>query len=239
MKENKKNIIFLGVLNSAIEGFFYALKTERNFKIHIFIAICVITGSLFLKIPLSEFLIILIFISLVFGAEIINTSIENFSNLFTIENHKEIKKIKDIAASSVLVASFFSFIGGYLIFVKYFPSGWRNIFENIANSQWHITFIALVIVISLAILLKFSIEKEFSLSGGMPSIHSGIAFSIWTTISILTFKEFPIISFLVLILAIWVAESRISKTIHKVNEVIIGGIIGILLTILIFQVFWR
>ncbi len=237
MKKGKKNHDILNSFNSAIEGFFYVLRTERNFKIHVFIAVCVIIGSLFLHIPFTEFIIILIFISLVFLAEIINTSIEYLSNLFTKNNHKGIKKIKDIAASSVLVTSFFSFIAGYLIFVKYFPSGWRNIFENIANSPWYLTFTAFSIIIFLSILLKFSIERKFSLSGGMPSIHSAISFSIWTAISLLTFKEIPIISFLVLILAIWVAQSRVSKKIHKVDEVIVGGIIGVLLTILLFQIF--
>ncbi len=239
MKDKNKNHDLLSSFNSAIEGFFYTLKTERNFKIHIFIAVCVIGGSLFLKIPLTEFLIILLFISLVLTTEIINTAIEHLSNLFSIEAHKEIKIIKDISASAVLIASFFSAIGGYLIFVKYFPSGWRNIFENIKNSPWYFTFAALVIIIFLSLILKFLVEKNFSLSGGMPSIHSVISFSIWTAISILTFKEIPIVSFLVLILAIWVAQSRVSKKIHKVEEVIIGAILGIFLTILLFQIFRR
>jgi len=239
MKDKNKNHDLLSSFNSAIEGFFYTLKSERNFKIHIFIAICVIGGSLFLKIPLTEFLIILILISLVLTTEILNTAIEHLSNLFSTEFHKEIKTIKDISAASVLITSFFSAIGGYLIFVKYFPSGWRNIFENIVNSQWHFTSIALAIIIFLSLLLKFLIEKKFSLSGGMPSIHSVISFSIWTAISILTFKEIPIVSFLVLLLAIWVAQSRISKRIHRGEEVIIGAIIGIFLTFLFFQLFRR
>lgn len=239
MKKGNKNHDLLSSFNSAIEGFFHILKTERNFKIHIFISVIVIGGSLFLKIPLTEFLIILIFISLVLGTEILNTSIEHLSNMVSSENHKEIKVIKDISASSVLVTSFFSFIAGYLIFVKYFPSGWRNIFENITKSHWYFTLTALIIIVSLSLLLKFSIEKKFSLSGGMPSIHSVISFSIWTAISILTFREIPIISFLVLILAIWVAQSRVSKKIHKTEEVIIGALTGIFLTILLFQIFWR
>jgi len=58
-------------------------------------------------------------------------------------------------------------------------------------------------------------------------------------ISFFTFKDFPVISLLVFILAFWVAQSRVAKRIHTIEEVVIGGIIGIFFTILLFQLFWR
>ena len=54
-----------------------------------------------------------------------------------------------------------------------------------------------------------------------------------------TFHDFPVISLLVFILAFWVAQGRVLKGIHKIEEVVIGGLIGILVTTLIFQIFWR
>ncbi|MCM8772032.1 MAG: diacylglycerol kinase [Candidatus Omnitrophica bacterium] len=235
----KRNHSLLESFNSAFNGLFFVFKNERNFKIHVLISIFVIFFSLFWHIPIAEFLIILLFISLVMVCEIINTAMEFLSE--HIENDKIyiVKIIKDISASAVLVSSIFAFIGGYLIFIKYFPEGFRNIFENIRNSSWHLTFIILIIVSGLSILLKFITEKKFSLAGGMPSIHAGIAFSIWTGISFLTFKDYPVISPLVFLLAFWVAQSRLTKEIHKLIEVIIGGILGIIVTILLFQIFWR
>ncbi|MGB9678229.1 MAG: diacylglycerol kinase [Candidatus Ratteibacteria bacterium] len=237
MMKRKKNSSLLESFDSAFNGLFFVLKSERNFKIHIIIGTIVLILSLFFHIPFTEVLIILILISFVLVCEIINTAFEILSE--HIKEDGIVKIIKDIGASSVLVSSIFAFICGYLIFIRYFPSGFRNIFVNIASSSWYFTFFILVIVIILTIILKFISSKKFSLAGGMPSIHSGIAFSIWTAISILTFKDYPVISPLVLILSIWVAQSRITKKIHTIEEVIIGGITGIIITALLFEIFWK
>ncbi|MCM8767589.1 MAG: diacylglycerol kinase [Candidatus Omnitrophica bacterium] len=237
--KNKKNSSIVESFDSAFKGLLYVFKRERNFKIHIFVGIIAILLSLFFHIPLTETLIIIVFISLVFVSEIINTTIEILSENIDEGKYNIIKTVKDISASSVLISSIFAFIGGYLIFIKFFPIGFRNIFENIARSPWYFTFFILMIVLLLTVILKVLTGKSFSLVGGMPSIHSGIAFSIWTAISFLTFKEHPVISPLVFLLAFWVAQSRITKKIHTIEEVIIGGVIGVFVTILLFQILWR
>ncbi|HOK57233.1 MAG TPA: diacylglycerol kinase [bacterium] len=237
--KNKKNSSLLESFNSAFNGLIYVFKRERNFKIHVFMGIVAILLSLFFHVPFTETLIIIVLISLVMVSEIINTGIEILSENMSKENQNIIKVVKDICASAVLVSSIFAFICGYLIFIKFFPEGFRNIFENIARSPWYFTFITLIIVSFLTIVLKILTGESFTLAGGMPSVHSGIAFSIWVAISFLTFKDYPVISPLVFLLSFWVAQSRITKKIHTIEEVIIGGIIGIIVTILLFQIFWR
>ncbi|MCX7917743.1 MAG: diacylglycerol kinase [bacterium] len=236
--KNKKNYNLIESFNSALNGLLIVIKRERNFKIHLIIAVIVILLSLFLHIPFTEILIILIFISMVMISEIINTGIEILSENIVEKEHNIIKIVKDICASAVLISSLFAFIGGYLIFIRFFPEGFRNIFEHIAQSSWYYTFFILLIVSFFTLLLKILTGKKFNIVGGMPSIHSGIAFSIWTAISFLTFKEYPVISILVLLLSFWVAQSRITKKIHTIGEVVIGGIIGIFITILLFQILW-
>ncbi|MCM8829932.1 MAG: diacylglycerol kinase [Candidatus Omnitrophica bacterium] len=235
---NKKQDIVTS-FNSALEGLFYTLKRERNFKVHIAFTIGVVLLGLFFKLPLPEFILLLVVIGIVLIAELVNTVVEIVVDVFVSEYHYEAKKAKDISAGAVLVSTVLAVITGYLIFVKHFPSGWRNIFNNIAQSHWHLSFVALILVIFLSLMMKFLIEKKYSISGGMPSIHSVIAFSIWTAISFFTFSEFPVISLLVFLLAFWVAQSRVIHGIHKPSEVIIGGIIGVFLTTLFFQLFWR
>lgn len=234
-EKNDKKQDIVASFNSALAGLLYVLKKERNFKIHALVAFFVIFAGLFLKLPLPEFLLLLIVISMVMTAELINTVVEIVIDVFIEEYHFEAKKAKDISAAAVLLSAILSVTVGYLIFVKHFPAGWRNMFYNIAASPWYISFAALVLVVSLSLFMKFVIEKKYSISGGMPSIHSVIAFSIWTAISIFTFSEFPVISLLVFILAFWVAQSRVLRGIHKPEEVVIGGIIGIFLTTLFFQ----
>ncbi|MCM8788922.1 MAG: diacylglycerol kinase, partial [Candidatus Omnitrophica bacterium] len=189
--------------------------------------------------PFVDFLVLVLVVSMVIIAEILNTAIEMFSDMFFDQYHVQIRKIKDVAASAVLVSAITSVIIGYLIFARYFPPSFRNAFENLAESPWYFTFIVLFFIGSLYIMLKSLIRKQALISGGMPSIHSGIAFSIWVIVSMLTFKSEPLVSVLVLLLAMWVAQGRIIKHIHTLEETVIGAIFGILLTVLLFQIVER
>ncbi len=235
----KKQNDLLSSFNAAFRGFIYILKRERNFRIHIGIGVAVVIGSLFLNLSLTEFLVIILTITLVLVCEMVNTLIEMAVDAFVQEYRVKAKKIKDLGAALVLLSATTSVIIGYLILSKHFPPEVRNAFENIAHSSWYITFIALLMITTLAIILKFILKRDSLLTGGMPSIHSGISFSIWTIVSFLTFKQEPLISLLVFLLAFWVAQSRVMRKIHRVEEVVIGGVTGILFTILIFQIFWR
>lgn len=67
----------------------------------------------------------------------------------------------------------------------------------------------------------------------MPSGHSTIAFSIATTITLLTNE--PLIMVLSYFIALIVAQSRVDSEIHSILEVVFGGIFGTLLTLLLFK----
>jgi diacylglycerol kinase (ATP) len=69
----------------------------------------------------------------------------------------------------------------------------------------------------------------------MPSGHSAVSFSIWVAVTLLT--ESFISSLLVLIMAILIAQSRVSTGIHRPREVVLGALLGITITFLLFQVF--
>ncbi|MCM8764660.1 MAG: diacylglycerol kinase [Candidatus Omnitrophica bacterium] len=237
--QNEKNQDIVESFTNSFRGLFYALKNERNLRIHFGIGCIVILGGVFFRLPFVDFLVLVLVVSMVIIAEILNTAIEMFSDMFFDQYHVQIRKIKDVAASAVLVSAITSVIIGYLIFARYFPPSFRNAFENLAESPWYFTFIVLFFIGSLYIMLKSLIRKQALISGGMPSIHSGIAFSIWVIVSMLTFKSEPLVSVLVLLLAMWVAQGRIIKHIHTLEETVIGAIFGILLTVLLFQIVER
>ena len=67
----------------------------------------------------------------------------------------------------------------------------------------------------------------------MPSGHSAVAFSIWTIISLLYPNS--LVVFLVFILAFLVARSRVRSEIHNGHEVVIGALVGVFFSILVFQ----
>jgi diacylglycerol kinase (ATP) len=235
MQNDKRQDIVQSFTN-AFRGLFYALKTERNLCIHFGIGCLVVIAGIFFRLPFLEFLILILVVAIVIISEIFNTVIEMLTDMFYREYHIQVRKIKDVAAASVLVSAVTAVIIGYLLFAKYFPPSFRNAFENLANSPWYLTFLILFFISALYIMLKSLIKKEALISGGMPSIHSGIAFSIWVIVSMLTFKTEPLVSVLVLLLAIWVAQGRIIKHIHTIEETVIGAIFGILITVLLFQI---
>ncbi len=237
--KNEKNQDIVESFTNAFRGLFYVLKNERNLRIHFGIGCTVILCGIFFKLPFLDFLILILVVSLVIVAEIFNTAIEMFADAFSSEYHIQIRKIKDITASAVLISAITSVIIGYLLFAKHFPPSFRNAFENLAKSPWYFTFLVLFFISFLYVMLKSLIKKQALISGGMPSVHSGIAFSIWVIVSMLTFKSEPLVSVLVLLLAVWVAQGRIIKRIHTVEETVIGAVFGILLTVLLFQIVER
>lgn len=104
-------------LKSAVYGLFFALKTEINMKLLLICTFVVFALALFFQVSSSELLIILVTVMLVFLAEMVNSSIEAVCDLVTQEWRENVKIAKDIAAGSVLVASFFAFLIGLVIFL--------------------------------------------------------------------------------------------------------------------------
>lgn len=222
--------------NTAIEGIIYTIKSQRNMKLHFLIAMVIVLLAIFLNIGKIETILLAIVIALVLIAEMFNTAVEKIIDLITPDFHPLARIVKDITAGCVLIATLNSIIVGYLVFSKYlidFPLGYTLL--RIKRSPWHVTFLSLVLVISLVMLGKAMSKKGKPLRGGMPSGHAAVAFSIWVVIVILT--QDKLISFLSLILALLITQSRLRTKIHTNWEVITGGILGILVTILCFQIF--
>ena len=104
--------------NYAVSGIIYTLKTERNMKVHLVIAIIVILSSLFFDFSKVELLILFFAIALVLITEMINTAIEKTVDLITDDFHPLARLAKDIAAGAVLIAAINSLIVGYLLFLR-------------------------------------------------------------------------------------------------------------------------
>lgn len=114
----KKRIRSFGYAGKGIRVVF---TTEPNMKIHIVIAILVIVFGFLFSISISEWIMCLLCIGLVFGMEMMNTAIENVVDLASPKLHPLAGKAKDIAAGAVLLCAIISVIIGLLIFV---PKVW-------------------------------------------------------------------------------------------------------------------
>ncbi len=221
--------------NYAIDGIIYGLKSQRNMQIHFIVAILVLIASLFFDLTRIEILILFLTISVVIVAEMINTSIEATIDLITDKYHVLAKIAKNVAAGAVLIAAINSIIVAYLIFFNRINPYTIQVLHHVRQSPLHITFIALIIVIFTVIAVKAFFGRGTPLQGGMPSGHTAIAFSLATAITFISENIF--IATLSVIMALLVLESRIETKIHTLFEVIVGGILGMLITIIFFQIF--
>lgn len=100
----------------AFNGLKILLREEHNSRIHFFVAICVVIAGFVLKISSTEWIAIVFAIGLVISLEIINSTIENIADFISPEKHVQIKKIKDLAAASVLVCTMAAAVIGFLVF---------------------------------------------------------------------------------------------------------------------------
>lgn len=222
--------------NHAVSGIIIAVKTEKNLRIHYIIALFVLGLSLFFDFSRGEFLLLLFAISLVVVAEMINTALERVVDLITRDYHPLARLVKDVAAGAVLISAVNAIIVGYLLFFDRLSYVGNFVLFKIRNSDIHLTFVSLIIVVLLTIGLKakFYRGRGTHFQGGVVSGHSAIAFCMATIISFIA--ENILITTMTYGLAALVAESRIEGRIHTFIEVILGAVLGIIIGILVFQV---
>ncbi|MCR1897861.1 diacylglycerol kinase [Irregularibacter muris] len=222
--------------NYAISGLIYTLKTQRNMRIHFTIGLLVILTSLFMDLSRVEIIILFFTICLVIISEMINTAIEATIDLYTSTYHPLAKIAKNVAAGAVLVSAINSVIVAYVLFFDKFSPMTKNVIHKVQQSPGHLTFVSLILVVAAVIAIKSRFSEGSYMVGGMPSGHSAISFSLATAITFIT--ENMLVATLAYLLAFLVSQSRIEGKIHDFYEVIVGSILGLLVTILIFQLIY-
>lgn len=203
-------------------------------KIHFVLAIVVLIASLFLRLSPLRVAAVFFAISLVIIAELINSAIEYAIDTFTTSYDPIAKLAKDAAAGAVLVAAVNSLVIAYLVFVDHKPAG-STVIERVREFPAHITFIALLVTIFAVIALKAVSHTGTMLRGGMPSGHAAVAFAIAVSLAFIT--NSILVAGLALFLAVLVSQSRLQTGIHNLAEVVAGALLGVFITILLFQFF--
>ncbi|HFI0404788.1 TPA: diacylglycerol kinase family protein [Streptococcus suis] len=125
-KNRWKNKELMASLDFAMSGLLTAFKEERNMKKHLASAILVVLAGLIFQVSVTEWLFLLLSISLVIAFEIMNSAIESVVDLASDYHfHLLAKNAKDMAAGAVLFVSGFALLTGLIIFV---PKIWDFIF---------------------------------------------------------------------------------------------------------------
>lgn len=105
----------------AFKGAYLLLKNEASIQVQAAIAVLTTIAGFYFQISSTEWVIQLLTIALVMGAEGINTAIEETADFIHPEHHRKIGRIKDIAAGAVfIVAAIAMVIGGIIYFPKIF-----------------------------------------------------------------------------------------------------------------------
>jgi diacylglycerol kinase (ATP) len=221
--------------NFAIEGILHGARSQRHLRYHFFSAAAVLFAGYLLGVSRAEFLLISLAVIIVLSAEMLNTAIEVIVDLISPEYSEKARIAKDIAAGAVLITAFGAAVLGYVILFPYMKSLFQQGFYIARHSKEEISLIAFVLVLILVIITKAYFGKGHPLSGGMPSGHSALAFSVWVSVTYTT--ESFIASLLSFILAAMIAQSRIAVKVHKPWEVIAGAMMGALLTFILFRIF--
>lgn len=222
--------------NCAIEGILHGARTQRHLRYHFYSAAVVLLLSYVLGISRMEFIVITLAVILVLAAEMLNSAIEAVVDLISPEYAEKARIAKDIAAGAVLITAFGAAVLGYIILFPYLSLVFAGGLSIAKHTKEEISLISLLLVLIVVIIAKSRSGTGHPLSGGMPSGHSALAFSLWVCVTYITGSF--IISLLCFLLAAGIAQSRVSMKVHSPLEVIAGALLGSLLTFLLFRIFY-
>ncbi len=225
--------------NYAFEGIIHVLRTQRNMRIHFLIAIGVIVAALGFDVSKMELIALMLAVAFVLVAEMMNSAVEAAVDVASTSFDPLAKLAKDIAAGAVLIAAVNAVAVGYLVFSGAVADRSSRFLDRLSNAPAELTVIALVLTTLLVIATKALTGRGTPLRGGLPSGHAAVAFAGWMAVTLIL-DDSPhrfLISSLTFIMALLVAQTRIESGVHSTVETVYGGLLGSMLTLVIFQVF--
>ena len=225
--------------NFAFEGVIHVLRTQRNLRIHFAVAFAVLIAAVAVGVDRIELIALLISISFVLIAEMLNTALEAGIDVATTSFDPLAKLAKDIAAGAVLIATVNAVAVGYLVFSDKIVNHSSRLINRLRDAPAELTLIALVLTIILVLGTKAYTGRGTPLRGGLPSGHAAIAFGGWMAITNVVgdSRHWFLISSLTFLMALLVAQTRVESGVHSFLEVSYGALLGALAVLVMFQVF--
>lgn len=209
----------------AVEGIVHVFRTQKHMRFHFFTVVLVLTLGLLYRLSRVEMAILFLVVSGVLITEMINTAVESVVDMVTQAYHPLAKLAKDIAAGAVLIAAITAtFVGIILFFGDNQVQRLR--IEATAHPQPLTVLLTVVLLVLIIVMISKVLGGKGSiLSGGIVSGHSALSFCIATTIM---YRAMDVLTaVLALVLAFLVAQSRVEGKIHTLQEVVLGGLLGL------------
>ena len=228
----------LDSFNFAFEGIIHVLRTQRNLRIHFAVAVAVLILALIVNVTKMELIALLISVTFVLIAEMLNTAVEAAIDIATTSFDPMAKLAKDIAAGAVLIAAINAIAVGYIVFSSKVADRSSNLLDRLRHEPSELTLVALVLTIIVVIATKAYTGRGTPLRGGVPSGHAAVAFAGWMAATYAAGDSHRfLVSSIALIMAILVAQTRVESGVHSALEVTYGALVGALATLVVFQVF--
>jgi diacylglycerol kinase (ATP) len=220
----------------AFEGIIHVLRTQRNLRIHFLAAVLVFGAAIAVGVTRLQLMALVLAIAFVLVAEMLNTAIEGVIDVSTTSFDPNAKLAKDIAAGAVLIASITAVAVGFLVFSSAAGQRATHVLDRVRDAPADITLVALVLVVLTVLATKAWTGRGTPLRGGLPSGHAAVAFAAWVAVTYLVGSDHRfVVSGLALIMAVLVAQTRVESGIHSTLEVVYGGALGALVTLVVFQ----
>jgi diacylglycerol kinase (ATP) len=228
----------LDSFNYAFEGIIHVLRTQRNLRIHFAVAVLVLIVALVINVTKLELIALLISITFVLIAEMLNTAVEAAIDIATTSFDPMAKLAKDIAAGAVLIATVNAVAVGYLVFAGKVADRSGKLLDRLREAPAELTLVALMLTILIVIGTKAYTGRGSPLRGGLPSGHAAVAFAGWMAATYVADSGHRfLISSIALIMALLVAQTRVESGVHSALEVTYGALVGALAALVVFQVF--
>jgi diacylglycerol kinase (ATP) len=233
---NQRSPRLLDSFNYAFEGIIHVLRTQRNMRIHFIVATAVLVVAVVENVTRIDLIALLLAIAFVLVAEMINTAIEGAIDVATSSFDPMAKLAKDIAAGAVLIAAINAVAVGYLVFSGKAAARTARLIDRVRDGPAELTLVALVVTVIVVIAVKAFTGRGTPLRGGLPSGHAAVAFAGWIALTYLTGASHRfVVSSIAFVLALLVAQTRVESGIHSSVEVVLGGLLGSLMTLALFQ----
>lgn len=114
------------MFRDAFRGIREGVLGERSFAVHLPVAAAVIAAAVFFQVSAIEWLVLVLCITLVITAELLNSALERMAKAVTQERNVHVGAALDIAAGAVLAASIGAVICGLVIFLPHAIRWWTG-----------------------------------------------------------------------------------------------------------------
>jgi len=217
----------------AYDGLVAVVRTQRNMRVHVLVAIFVLAAAVLLGLDAVELAVVVLTIVVVFATEMLNTALEFAVDLTTREFHPLAKLAKDVSAAAVFVSSIGAIVVGFLVAGDELLALWPSLLEGFRPRAGALAVGALGLAFLLTVLLKALPATRGPVA--VPSGHAAVAFAAWVAASFVaadgaSLRSAALVSTLVLLLALLVCQIRLESGVRTLGEVIAGAVLGTLVS---------